>query len=172
MIRRAVLIALAVAVAGGLMAASAGGAGAVVHRTACARHAVVRVKSFGFRPASVRPGGASTATVTAVNCTGRVQQGVEAWFAQFTRPGGGLPPGCPVMDPFLVPVRFPPHRAVSTGAGYQVWSSCTASRLIVTVDIDRQDGTVLATATASLKITHSGPGCRKAGKARRSAGDS
>lgn len=111
MIGRAALIALAVAVAGGLTAASAGGAAAAVPRPACARPAVVKVESFGFHPASVRPGGSSTATLKAVNCTGRAQQDIEVWFVQFTQPGGGLPFTCPVIDPFELPVRFPPpHR--------------------------------------------------------------
>lgn len=159
MIYRAALIALAIAVASGLMAASAGGAAAAVPRTACAKPAVVKVKSFHFHPASVRPGGSSTATLKAVNCTGQTQQGSEVWFGQFTRAGGALPSGCPVIDPFPLPVRFPPHHTVSTGVGYPVSPSCTASRLIVTVDIHGQNGTVLATGTAILKITQGGSGC-------------
>ena len=151
MMRKAALIALAAAVAGGLTAASAGAAAAVL-RTACARPAVVGVKSFAFRPAKVRPGKASTATLTAVNCTGRTQHLIEAWFGQFTLPGGGVPPSCPVMDPIEFPVRFPPHHTVSTPFSALVLPSCTASRLTITVDIDDQNFNVLATGTAILKI--------------------
>ena len=152
MIRRAALITLAVAVAGGLMAASAGGATAAVPRTACARSAVVEIKAFTFRPASVRPAGSSTATLAAVNCTGRVQRASEVWFGRFARSGGGIPRGCAVLDPLPLPVRFPPHGTVSRRVTYLVPPSCTASRLIVTVDIDGQNGKVLAKGTAILRV--------------------
>jgi hypothetical protein len=56
---------------------------------------VVAIKLFAFHPASVRPGGSSTATLVAVNCTARIpadkrdlvravhpaRRGIPAWLS-------------------------------------------------------------------------------------------
>lgn len=153
MIRRAALITLAVAIAGGLMTASAGGATASVPGTACTRSAVVTIKSFAFHPASIRRGQSSPATLTAVNCTGRTQRATEIWFGKYTRPSGGLPRDCPVIDPLPVPVRFSPHGTASRHVTYLAPRGCMATRLVITVSIDGSSGKVLAGGTAVLRIT-------------------
>lgn len=153
MIRRAALITLAVAVAGGLMVASASASTAAPRtaRTACATAAVIKIQSFTFRPSSVRPGQSSTATLTAVNCTAKTQQTGETWFGRFTRPGTAIPSGCPVIDPIVQSARFAPHGTVSTHLRYLVPANCTATRLVVTVNIDG-NGKLLATGSATLRI--------------------
>jgi hypothetical protein len=151
MIRRATLITLAAALAGGLMAASADGAAAAVPAATCAKPAVIAVKSFTFHPASVRAGGTSTATLIAVNCTARTRVTTENWFGRFSRPGGGFPKGCPVLDPLPVPARFAPHGTVTRHVTYLALRPCNATRLTITVDIDG-NGKLLAKGTAILKI--------------------
>ncbi len=152
MIRRTALIAFAVALTGGLTAAATGSAtAAVTPSTACATSTVIEIESFAFHPAAVAPGGTSTATLTALNCTGQTQQTSEIWSGRFTGPAGGIPQGCPAIDPIALPVSFPPDGTVSTHVSYLVPPSCTASELVVTVDIDGQ-GRVLAHGTAVLRI--------------------
>jgi len=152
MIRKAALLASAIAIASGLMAATTGGATAAVPDTSCATSTVIEIQSFAFSPPSVPPGGSSTATLTALNCTAQTQQTSEIWSGRFTGPGVGIPPGCPAIDPLAMPVSFPPNGTVSTHITYLVPPSCTASQLVVTVTIDGRSGVVLARGTAVLMI--------------------
>ena len=153
MIRRAALIAFAVAIAGGLMAATTDGASAAVPNTACATSsAVVQIESFLFNPASVPPGGMSTATLTVLNCTGQPQVITETWFGRFTGSGTGIPSGCPVIDPLVMSAALPPYGTGSSHVTYLVPASCTASQLVITVDISGKNGVMLAQGTAVLLI--------------------
>jgi hypothetical protein len=138
------------AVAGGLMTATASNAAATP--AACATSTVIEIAHFAFNPPAVPPGGSSTATLTALNCTGQTQQTSEVWSGRFAGPNPGIPPGCPVIDPVTLAASFPPHGTVSTSRTYLVPSSCTATQLIVSVNIDGKTGTVLAHGTAILEI--------------------
>jgi hypothetical protein len=156
MIRRATLIAFAIAIAGGLMAATTGGASAAVPSAACTTSsAVIEIESFAFNPASIPPGGMSTATLTALNCTGQPQVITELWYGRFTGPGAGIPPGCPAIDPLVMSAALLPHGTVSSHIAYLVPASCTASQLVITVDISGPSGGMLAQGTAVLTINQS-----------------
>ncbi len=80
----------------------------------------------------------------------------EVWFGRFAGPGTGIPPGCPVIDPISLPANFAPYGRVSSHVGYAVPQSCTATKLRVTVKIDKNGG-VVAKKTAILKIIQPSP---------------
>jgi hypothetical protein len=132
------------------------GSGAAVAATpaqACAVSKVIEITHFAFNPPAVVPGGSSTATLTAQNCTDQAQQTTEIWSGRFVGTSAGtIPPGCPVIDPIAFGVDFPPLGAVSKSVGYSVPASCTATQLIVTADINGPNGVLLAEGTAVLQI--------------------
>jgi hypothetical protein len=139
--------------AGGLTAAVGGGtATAATPAPVCAVSTVIEITHFAFNPPVIPPGQSSTATLTARNCTDQTQQTSEIWSGRFVNASGTLPPGCPVIDPISIPVNFPPLGTVSSSVGYTVPRSCTATQLIVTVDIDGKNGALLAKGTAVLQI--------------------
>ncbi|WP_327286825.1 hypothetical protein [Streptomyces sp. NBC_01198] len=115
---------------------------------------VLRVNSFAFDPPSVFAGKSSAAALTATNCTGQSQAVAETWTGRFSSDsssGTGIPPGCPVLDPYPRPVTFGPHERVTTSTTYTTFAGCTATRLTVTVTIT-QGGTQLARRSADLVI--------------------
>ncbi|MEV6010506.1 hypothetical protein AB0M29_27275 [Streptomyces sp. NPDC051976] len=114
---------------------------------------VVRINSLAFSPAQVAPGQTSQAALTATNCTGVTQAVTETWTARWgADASGGVPQGCPILDPFLRSVSFAPYTRVTTSTGYLVLSGCTADRLTVTVTL-RQGTTLLGQRSADLVIT-------------------
>jgi hypothetical protein len=152
MFRRALLTALVIIVGGGLTVTAANEAAAAAP-SACPVSAVIEITGFAFSPTAVTPGQSSTATLTAVNCTDLSQQTSQTWSGQWSGPiTGAIPTGCPVIDPVALPVTFPPGGTVSTHVTYSVPSSCTATQLSVTVDINGIDGVLLAHGTAVLEI--------------------
>jgi hypothetical protein len=152
MFRKALLAALMIIVGGGLTVTAVSGT-AAASPSACPVSAVIEITSFAFSPPTVVPGQSSTATLTAVNCTDLSQQTSETWSGQWSAPStSAAPTGCPAIDPFALPVTFPPDGSVSTSETYSVPSSCTATQLIVTVDIRGIDGALLAHGTAVLQI--------------------
>jgi hypothetical protein len=152
MFRKALLAALMVIIGSGLTVTAASGT-AAASPSACPVSAVIEITSFAFNPPAVVPGRSSTATLTAVNCTGQSQQTSETWSGQWTGPSTGTPPaGCPVIDPVALPVTFPPNGTVSTSITYSVPSACSATKLTVTSDIYGNNGVLLAHGTAVLQI--------------------
>jgi hypothetical protein len=117
----------------------------------CTSTAIIQITHFAFFPSSVVPGQISTATVTARNCTNVPQQTTAIWTGRFTNASGGLPPGCPVIDPLAMSVDFAPNGTVQSQVGYLVPGCCTATELIVTVRFEK-GGAVVAQATATLII--------------------
>ena len=118
---------------------------------------VVRITHLAFNPAAVTPGETSTASLTAVNCTGTAQQTTATWFGSFLGAGTGIPPGCPAIDPLPPqPADFTPYGTYKSSVGYLVPASCTADELAVTVQL-AQDGTVIATKTTDLAIVRTTP---------------
>lgn len=111
----------------------------------------IYLTSLIWSPASVLPGQSSEATATAVNCTNVTQSAGEEWLGRFVGPTGGFPAGCPVIDPYIRSIALPPHAIVSDATGYLVPSGCTATGLIVTVDI-LQNGVVVSTRSAELIV--------------------
>ena len=153
MLRRSLLVAAMVLVPAGLAAGPAGLAAA----SSPAGHApascsgVIQITQLAFTPRAVTPGGTSTASLAARNCTGTGQQTTAIWFGTFGSGGGGIPPGCPAIDPLPEPTAFAPHGHLRSTVGYLVPVGCTASQLQVTVEFE-QGGMVLAARTADLTI--------------------
>jgi hypothetical protein len=162
MLRRSLLAAAMVLVPAGLAAAPAGIAAAAQASIAApsvpASHAstwcsgVIQITRLTFTPPAVTPGQIATANVVARNCTGTSQQTSVFWLERFTGPGGGIPPGCPAIDPLPPrPVTFAPHGQVQSASGTLVPPGCTATQLQATVEF-LQGATVLAQRTAYLTI--------------------
>ena len=141
-----VLVPAVLAAGAGLTAASASAG----HGPAsCA--GVIQITQLAFTPSAVTPGGASTANLAARNCTGTSQQTTVIWLGTFSSGGGGIPPGCPAIDPLPEPAAFAPHGHFRSSVSYLVPSGCTSSQLQITVEFE-QGGTVLAERTADLTI--------------------
>jgi hypothetical protein len=152
MFRRALLTGLMIIVGSGLMVTAVSGTAAASPSVCSVSSDVIQIASFAFNPSAVVPGGSSTATLTAVNCTDESQQTNQTWSGRFVGSSTGIPPGCPVIDPISLPVTFPPNGTVSSDVTYSVPSSCTASQLVVTADIYGSNGALLAEGTAILEI--------------------
>src|SRR3954453_21061407 len=105
------LIAVAMAALTGLAAALA--APAVVQAAPpCAT--TIQIDSLTFDPPQVTPGQGSTATVVVRNCTAQPQTFSVMTIARFLGATGGIPAGCPVIDP------LPPQQVTLAGGG--AWS--------------------------------------------------
>lgn len=148
---RTVSVALACAAA-----ISAAGTTAAVAQTpargaACSTSQPLQITGLSFQPPAVYPGQSSKATVTVQNCTGVSQQAGAQWMGRWIGSSPGIPAGCPVIDPVTLQMNFPPFAQVSGSLGYLVPASCTASALVVTVEII-QNGTVIAQRSAQLTI--------------------
>ena len=158
MFRRTLLIAAMVITPAGLVAAAASGAAAAAlpGKAPAACSGVIEITRLAFHPPGVSPGHLSTARLTAVNCTGASQHTSEVWSGRFAGPGTAIPPGCPAIDPISLATNFAPRGHVSSHVGYTVPQSCTATKLRVTVKIDK-NGSVLASRTATLKIIQPSP---------------
>lgn len=150
MVRHCLLTASAVLV---LLATSSGVATAstLPGRSHLSCTGVVQITRLAFDPSSVAPGDASTANVTARNCTGTSQQTTATWFGRFIGAGTGIPTGCPALDPLPQPTAFAPYGTIHASVGYLVPASCTAAQLQVTVQV-QQNGTVLAQRSTDLAI--------------------
>jgi hypothetical protein len=149
MLRRSLLVAALVLVPAGPASVAAASAPAGHAPASCS--GVIQITQLAFTPRAVTPGGTSTAKLAARNCTGTSQQTTAIWFGTFSSGGGGIPPGCPAIDPLPEPTAFAPHGQFRSSVSYLVPSGCTSSQLQVTVEIE-QGGTVLAARTADLTI--------------------
>jgi hypothetical protein len=137
-------------VAAGLVAVGSATASAAPARPAACT-GTVEITSLAFNPPAVSPGGSSTATLKAQNCTGQTVNASATWTAQFRGAGGGVPAGCPAIDALSRAATFAPHGTVTQSTRYLVPAGCTATSLHLTVRISA-GGTVLATGTATLTI--------------------
>jgi hypothetical protein len=122
-----------------------------VSSTCAVSSQTIQITSLAFQPRTVFPGQTSQATLSAVNCTGVAQQASAEWLGRFVGSVTGIPPGCPAIDPFLQPMNFPPLGQLTTTVGYLVPGSCTATGLVVTVEI-LQNGKVVTQGSAELGI--------------------
>jgi hypothetical protein len=152
MLRRSLLVAAMVLVPAGLAAGppSLAAASAPAGHAPASCSGVIQITQLAFTPRAVTPGGTSTANLAARNCTGTSQQTTAIWLGTFGS-GGGIPPGCPAIDPLPLPANFAPHGHLRSSVSYLVPNGCTSSQLQVTVEIE-QGGTVLAERTADLTI--------------------
>jgi hypothetical protein len=113
---------------------------------------VVTVTHLAFKPSVVLSGQTSTVHLVAQNCTNETQTTTITWLGRFERPGGGIPSGCPVIDPFSQGATFAVGGIFRAKVTYLVPASCTATALAVTARISR-GATVLAHKTATLTIS-------------------
>jgi hypothetical protein len=157
---RKALLAVLIFAGGGLTLTAASGT-ADAQASACPVPGPIEIASFAFKPPAVIPGGSSTATLTAQNCTDETVSASETWFGQFVGPSTGTPgnppPGCPVIDPIAIAVTFPPDGSATSSVGYYVPASCAATQLIVTADIYGSNGVLYAHGTATLQIVRITP---------------
>src|SRR5690242_20312596 len=146
------LAAIPIVAAGLLVGPGQAGAAAPVRPAACSGTTIVQITSLTFAPPAVAPGGSSTATLKAQNCTQQALSTSVTWTAKFaSSTGTGLPAGCPVIDPLSRPGNFPAGGTLTQSTGYLVPAACTATALKLTVRIVAA-GTTLATGNASLLI--------------------
>jgi hypothetical protein len=131
------------------MAGAAHGASAAATAT-CTNG--VQIDSFTFTPPSVPAGQLSTATLVVESCTGASQPDSTMWYGRFMSSGTGIPAGCPVFDPLILPTNIPASGTASSSLGFLVPTSCTATSLQVTATVRSAAGVTLVTATASLAI--------------------
>jgi hypothetical protein len=113
---------------------------------------IVRIAGLAFTPPSVAPGGASAANLTLQNCTPSPEAVTATWLGRFVGPSGGIPTGCPVLDPLLQKAALGPYGDFHSAVTYTVPASCTATQLQVTVRV-QQDTRILDQRTAALRIT-------------------
>ncbi len=149
----------ALAAAGTATAATAANTTAIgtTAPSVCSISLPIQIRSLAFQPPAVAPGQSAQAVLAAWNCTAVPQNAYAQWNGRFVSavPGTGIPAGCPAIDPLLVPMNFPARGMLTTSIGYSVPASCTASELIVGVQI-RVAGVVVAQASATLDIVPSG----------------
>jgi hypothetical protein len=150
-------LAASVVLACAAAATSAGGAAFAAQApaaagTPCSTTQTIQISSLIFQPPAVHPGQTSTATATAVNCTAQTQQASVQWWGHFvSATGTGIPPGCPAVDPLLLPLTLAPFGSATSSVGYYVPPSCTANAFIVTVEV-LQNGKIVAQRNATLII--------------------
>jgi len=147
---RLVLLVGAAAAAGEMGAASS----ATRRPIACTTLAIT---SLHFRPRAVAPGGSATARLRARNCTTQAQSATLTWLGRFSDAGGGIPAGCPVIDPLAQPAEFAPRGRLRARLGFTVPAACTATSLQETARLSGAGGVVFAERTATLGITPTGP---------------
>lgn len=151
MLRKLLLVAVMAAMMPSAAALAAGSASAA---TTSACSGVIDIDHFAFNPPSVPVGELSTLTLVAQNCTSQTLQGDTIWSGRFTWPGGGLPPGCPVIDPIAKPYSMAPGALYTTSQEYEdPIAGCEATGLQVTVEFTAEGYSgVVAEATATLNI--------------------
>jgi hypothetical protein len=156
MLRKLLLVAVFAAMmpSGAVLAAGAANAAATA---SCS--AVIDIEQIAFNPPSVPAGEPSTLNLVAQNCTSQTLRGEAIWSGRFTWPGGGLPSGCPVIDPIAQPYSMAPGVQYTTTRVYEdPIPGCEATGLQVTVEFSAQGYTgVVAQATATLNIIDTTP---------------
>jgi hypothetical protein len=123
-------------------------------RTACTTLAIT---SLRFHPRTVAPGGSATARLRARNCTTQTQSAILTWLGRFRDQGGGLPAGCPVIDPLAQSVEFAARGSFRVHLDFTVPATCNATSLQETARLSGAGGVVFAEQTATLGISRTGP---------------
>jgi len=115
------------------------------------------ITSLRFRPRAVAPGGSATVRLRARNCTTQAQSATLTWLGRFSDAGGGIPAGCPVIDPLAQPAEFAPRGSFRAHLGFTVPAACTATSSQETARLSGAGGVVFAEQTATLGISPTGP---------------
>jgi hypothetical protein len=138
--------------------AAPGGAGvasvAAGQPTACTTLAIT---ALHFHPAVIAPGGSATVRLRARNCTMQAQSATLTWLGRFSDASGGIPAGCPAIDPLAQPAQVGPRRSFRAHLGFTVPADCTATSLQETARLTGAGGVVLTEQTATLTIVPTGP---------------
>jgi len=113
----------------------------------------VAITSLHFHPRAVAPGGSATVRLRARNCTTQAQSATLTWLGRFSDAGGGIPAGCPVIDPLAQPAQFAPRGRIRVHLGFTVPAACTATSLQETARLSGASGVVFAEQTATLGIS-------------------
>jgi hypothetical protein len=118
----------------------------------------ISIDQMSFTPPSIPAGGTSALTVVAQNCTSQVLEGRTTWSGQYTWPGGGIPPGCPAIDPISLPFTYGAGalETITEEEGDPI-AGCLATGLQVTVTFTVNNVGEVAEATADLTIVQSAP---------------
>src|SRR5438309_1811155 len=74
-------------------------------------------------------------------------------LGRFSDAGGGIPAGCPVIDPLAQPAEFAPRGSFRAHLGFTVPAACTATSLQETARLSGAGGVVFAEQTATLGIS-------------------
>src|SRR3954452_11333012 len=122
----------------------------------CTGTAAVQITSMTVNPATVAPGQTSAVTLVAQNCTGQpIQAGVQ-WYARYLGGSVGIPAGCVVFDPLVLPLSLPANGSGTSGMSYPTFPNCTATALQVSPSISA-GGTTVASQTATVVISSASP---------------
>jgi hypothetical protein len=115
-------------------------------------HRIV-ITALAFNPPTITRGQSSVVHVIARNCTRRPLTTELTWVGHFVGSGGGIPAGCPAIDPLAVPAAFKPLGSLGAHLGYLVFSGCAATGLVVTARFTGPAGALLAQQSTVLRIT-------------------
>lgn len=145
--------------ASGTVAASAR-PDAPVAAVACVSATPIELNGFAFAPPEVTPGNSATADLITTNCATTTVTTTETWTGQWLplTAAGGIPAGCPVIDPLARSVTYSPGEELAVNTTYLVPVGCQAAELAVTVRISISTASNVLTATAYLKIDQITPG--------------
>jgi hypothetical protein len=121
---------------------------------ACSTASPLELDGFAFAPPEVTPGNSATADLITTNCSETTLATTETWTGQWLplTAAGGLPAGCPVIDPLARSVTYGPGEELAVNTTYLVPVGCQAAELAVTVRISTSTAATVLTATAYLKI--------------------
>ena len=157
MSRRLVLAVLTVVLLPLGMILTSAAAGAATSTPACSGD--ITIGQFSFNPASVPAGQTSTLSLSAQNCTGQTVAGQTIWYGRYTGADGGIPPGCPVIDPVAQPYTIAPQGTYTASRqDGDTFTTCQATGLEITVEFTENNATgVVAEATADLTIVQPTP---------------
>jgi len=156
-LRMIAMSALALAVLGEAGTATAATA-AGPHAAAADCTGTIQITQFAFSASTVTAGQDANGNLTAVNCTAQSLTTSVYWYGQYLLPPSSvIPPGCPVMDPFVINATFAPNGQYTQPFSRATFSQCTATLLQVTVSFHSSTGTVFAQATTQVNITGSAP---------------
>ena len=137
-----------------LVLAGAGPAAAAVQSgvSSASCTGTIQIDSFAFGAPVVTAGQPAVASLTASNCTAQpVNATVQAYGRFFGPSGNSLPPGCPVVDPYLLYVTFAANGQYTNNFGTSTFTGCTATSYQEYVSFS-VGGTVVASATATIAI--------------------